>query len=306
MGFFDTAQDMFDKGVAAADKAAASARSAVSGLAVEQQPFAKDFVRMCSDAFGMGWHEANGGNLSYLLTEEEVNACRPYFYTTPSSWVPLQSEAKALAGSCVMVTGSGKHLRNMAEDVRANAGLVEIDAWGMAWRIVWGLADSMPTSELSLHLESLCACKEQGKDAKVVYHAHPANLMSLSSLLPVDDKQVTLALWRGLAEGIIACPQGVAVLPWMVPGTPELAAACVKGLETADAVLAVNHGIFTCCASFDQAFGLVHTLDKSAGVYLTARAANGGNDQFANQIPCQGLRDIAQRYGLDVREEFLA
>lgn len=306
MGFFDTAQDVFDRGVAAADKAAASARSAVSGLAVEQQSFTKDFIRMCTDAFGMGWHEANGGNLSYLLTAEEVAACRPYFYTTPSSWAPLANEAKSLAGSCILITGSGKHMRNMNEDVRANAGIVEIDAWGLAWRIVWGLTDAMPTSELALHIDTLRAKAEAGISASVTYHAHPANLMALSSIMPVDGKEMTKVLWKSLAEGIIVSPKGVAVLPWMIPGTPELAQACVQGLERFDAVLAVNHGIFVCCETFDQAFGLVHTLDKAAGVNLVARAANGGSAQLMNQIPDQGLRDIASRYDLAINEDIFA
>lgn len=305
MGFFDTAQNVLDKGVAAADKAAASARSAVSGLAVEQQQFAKDFVRMCSDAFSMGWHEANGGNLSYLLTAEEVAACRPYFYTTPSSWVSLTDEAKVLAGSCIMMTGSGKHFRNMDEDVRANAGIVEIDPQGLSWRIVWGLTDSMPTSELALHVNALAAKACAGVPASVAYHAHPANLMALTMIMPEDGKAVTKALWRSLAEGIVVCPKGVEVLPWMIPGTPELAQECVRRLETADAALAVNHGVFVCVASFDQAFGLVHTLEKAAGIYLSALAATGGSGKLENQIPEQGLRDIAQRYGLEINEALL-
>ena len=34
--------------------------------------FVKGFIRMCDDGFNQGWHERNGGNLSYILEEEEV------------------------------------------------------------------------------------------------------------------------------------------------------------------------------------------------------------------------------------------
>ena len=33
----------------------------------------KDYIRMCNDGWLQGWHERNGGNLTYRMTEEEVN-----------------------------------------------------------------------------------------------------------------------------------------------------------------------------------------------------------------------------------------
>ena len=37
----------------------------------------KGFIRMCNDGWLQGWHERNGGNLTYRMTEEDVAACRP-------------------------------------------------------------------------------------------------------------------------------------------------------------------------------------------------------------------------------------
>ena len=34
--------------------------------------FVKGFIRMADDGFRMGWHERNGGNLSYRIRPEEV------------------------------------------------------------------------------------------------------------------------------------------------------------------------------------------------------------------------------------------
>ena len=34
--------------------------------------FAQGFFRMCGDGFDQGWHERNGGNLSYRMKPEEV------------------------------------------------------------------------------------------------------------------------------------------------------------------------------------------------------------------------------------------
>jgi len=32
----------------------------------------KGFMRMCNDGWLQGWHERNGGNLTYRMKEEEV------------------------------------------------------------------------------------------------------------------------------------------------------------------------------------------------------------------------------------------
>ena len=37
----------------------------------------KGFIRMCNDGWLQGWHERNGGNLTYRMTDEDVAACRP-------------------------------------------------------------------------------------------------------------------------------------------------------------------------------------------------------------------------------------
>ena len=43
----------------------------------------KGFIRMCNDGWLQGWHERNGGNLTYRMKEEEVAQCRPFFDPQP-------------------------------------------------------------------------------------------------------------------------------------------------------------------------------------------------------------------------------
>ena len=39
--------------------------------------FVQEFIRMANDGWEQGWHERNGGNLSYRLKPEEVEMIRP-------------------------------------------------------------------------------------------------------------------------------------------------------------------------------------------------------------------------------------
>lgn len=36
------------------------------------------YIRMCDDGWLQGWHERNGGNLSYRMKPEEAEQCRPF------------------------------------------------------------------------------------------------------------------------------------------------------------------------------------------------------------------------------------
>ena len=46
--------------------------------------FVKGFIRMANDGWEQGWHERNGGNLSYRVKSEEVESVKENF--DPKEW----------------------------------------------------------------------------------------------------------------------------------------------------------------------------------------------------------------------------
>ena len=134
MDIIDSAMDTLKSGVSAA-------RGAVSGVAVEQLAFVRGFCRLCDDGWQQGWHERNGGNLTYRMKEEEVEQARPFFDATPGEWVNMGVQADSLRGAFFLTTGSGRYMRNVMNDPSHNIGIVEINDAGDSWRIVWGLTD---------------------------------------------------------------------------------------------------------------------------------------------------------------------
>lgn len=300
MGFFDNMQDVLDQGVSAA-------KGAVSGVAVEQQAFVKGFARLCSDGCSQGWHESNGGNASYRLAPEDVASSRSFYYDNPSSWVPLGVQVENLRGEFLLVTAKGAHLRNVALDPDTGAGIVEINGSGDAWRIVWGFKNGgVPTSELPSHAAIQSARLEAtGGASRVLYHAHPVSVVALTNVLPLDARTFTRTLWKMLLESMVAFPAGIGVVPWMVPGGPEIADATAQAMRVYDACVWAHHGLFCAGASFDATFGLAQTIEKAASIYAQACAMNGGSGEFPNAIPDEGLRGIATAYNLPVNEAFL-
>ena len=270
MGFSDGAQEAPENGVNAA-------KAGVADALVEQQPFMRAFIRMCKDGFDQGWHEANGGNLTYRMTEEDVAACQDGF-TFDRPWVEMGVQADNLKGAYFLTTGSGKYMRNVPLHPADCLGIVEINEAGDAWRIVWGLKNGgKPTSEFPTHFmnHSVRMAATDGA-CRVIYHAHTPNIITLSTLIEPDPRTWTRILWKSMTECVIIFPQGVGLVPWMVPGGAEIARATAALMDKYDAVVWTQHGMFVSGATLDAAFGMMHTIEKSAGLYLAARAANGG------------------------------
>ena len=268
-------------------------------------PAIQSFVRLCSDGWAQGWHERNGGNLSYRMTEDEVSKCRPAFrYHRP--WTAMNVCDRHLAGSHFLVTGSGKYMRNIALDIPSNIGILEINASGDAWRIVWGLLNgAKPTSEFDSHyLCHVTRCIATNGLSRVLYHAHPAHIVALTYILPLTDAAFSRVLWKSETECPMVFPEGIGVVPCMVPGGAEIAVATRAAMERYAAVVWAQHGLFSSGADFDAAFGLMHIIEKAAEIYLLARSV-APDGKFKNTISDEIVRNIARCYGKEINESLL-
>ena len=116
--------------------------------------FVQGFIRMANDGWEQGWHERNGGNLSYRVKPEEVESVKENF--EPKEWQPIGTSVPNLAGEYFLVTGSGKYFRNVIIKPEDSICMIELDEAGENYRIVWGLVNGgRPTSELPGHLMNL-------------------------------------------------------------------------------------------------------------------------------------------------------
>jgi len=265
----------------------------------------KDYIRMCGDGWDQGWHERNGGNLTYRMRPEEVEECRPYFKKTPGEWVNMGVQADNLRGEYFIATGSGKYFRNVPLVPADNICIVEINEAGDSWRIIWGLEHGgRPTSEFPSHFlnHSVRKAATNG-EYRVIYHAHPANIIALTYILPLTARDFTRALWKSATECPVVFPGGVGVVPWMVPGGPEIAEATSELMKEYDAAVWAHHGLFVSGPDFDTTFGLMHTIEKAAQIYVLALSAGQGN--IRQTITDDNLRAIARDFGVTLNENFL-
>lgn len=264
----------------------------------------KGFISMANDGWLQGWHERNGGNLSYRMTEEEISEISENLLDS-SEWKSIGTTVPKLAGEYFVVTGSGKFFRNVILDPEDSICIIKLDNKGEKYKILWGLINGgRPTSELPAHLMNHEA-KFVATDGKhrVIYHAHPANIIALTFVLPLEDKVFTRELWEMATECPVVFPGGIGVVPWMVPGGRDIAVETSKLMSKYDAAVWAHHGLFCSGESFDITFGLMHTIEKAAEILVKVMSITGGTKRQTIQ-PNQ-FRALAKDFKVTLPEDFL-
>ncbi len=265
--------------------------------------FIKGFIRMADDGFRQGWHERNGGNLSYRIRPEEVAQVREGL-RRDSVWTPIGTGVPGLAGEYFLVTGSGKFFRNVILDPEANIAIIEVDHTGDNYHICWGLnKGGRPTSELPTHLMNHEVKKEVTKGLhRVIYHCHTANVIALTFILPLTDQVFTRELWEMATECPVVFPEGVGVAGWMVPGKRAIAVETSRLMRLYNVAIWAHHGMFCSGEDYDITFGLAHTVEKSAEILIKVLSVRP--DKLQTITP-QEFRNLAADFHVSLPEQFL-
>ncbi|MCL2892898.1 rhamnulose-1-phosphate aldolase [Brenneria tiliae] len=270
--------------------------------AIHASWFVRGMIKATSDMWLKGWDERNGGNVSLRLTAEDVTPYESDFYPQPRHEALTQAMPE-LADSWFIVTGSGKFFRNVQLDPADSLVLLQVDPDGKGYRIFWGLTGGgLPTSELASHFQSHIVRMDvtQGRD-RVIMHCHATNLIALSYVLELNSPVFTRELWEGSTECLVVFPDGVGIVPWMVPGTDAIGTATAEQMQRHSLVLWPFHGIFGSGPTLDETFGLIDTAEKSAEVMVKVRSM-GGKKQT---ISTEELIALGQRFGVTPMEAAL-
>ena len=256
-------------------------------------------VRTLTNLYRLGWDERNGGNLSYLLYDEDIDG---YLDTdNVIREIPMSFDASAIKGKIFLVTGTGKYFKNVQYDPAENLGIIRISDKGNVAELLWGFSDGGKfTSELPAHLMSHMVRLEIDPAHRVVMHTHPTNTIAMSLVHDISPRAFTRTLWQMQTESIVVFPEGVAVLPWMVCGTNDIGVATAEQLRRQRLCVWTAHGIYGTGRTLDEAFGLIETVEKAAQLYMLSAGLG-----IKNGITDDELRALAATFGLDYRREYL-
>ena len=97
-------------------------------------------------------------------------------------------------------------------------------------------------------------------------------------------------------EDPVIFPEGIGVVPWMVPGGSEIAKATSELMKKYNIVVWTHHGMFCSGKDFDEAFGLMDTAEKAAEICVKVRSM-GGKKQT---ITTQNFLDLARDFKIEL------
>jgi len=243
-----------------------------------------------------GWAERNAGNISvninHLMTEgSQIDAEDPYHDLSLS--YPL------LANHFFLVTGTGKRMRDLAREPLQNALIIKMNEHGNGYWILSqkkNINHFLPTSELSSHLGIHQMIAEKGSDQKVVMHTHVSELIAITQNPEFcNADKLNQLIWGMHPETMVFIPQGIGFVPYVIPGSEEIAEETLKALENHDIVLWEKHGIFAIGGTVFDTFDNIDIVSKSVKIWFMCRSA-GFEPQGLDQEKLNALKVLAANF----------
>lgn len=269
-------------------------------LDILSAPYVQEMMKTCTNLYRLGWDERNGGNISYLLDEDWVS---PFLdISKPIRKLPIKFNAEKLAGCYFAVTGSGKYFKNIEEFPAENMGIIRISNSGDVVEVLWGLEnDAVPTSELPSHLMSHIARLEADPQNRIIMHNHATHLLAMTFTHELDERALTRTLWKMCTECLVVFPEGVSIIPWLIPGSNEIGEATANKMKKTRLVVWPQHGIYGAGRDMDETFGLIETAEKAAKVYTYVQAQGGVRQTLEDK----NLKCLADAFGITPHEGYL-
>ncbi|NLD39536.1 MAG: rhamnulose-1-phosphate aldolase [Desulfatiglans sp.] len=256
-----------------------------------------DAARLMSER---GWAERNAGNMSCIIPGSDVVR---YFDPDHVKRVfPLGLNMKELSGMVILITAAGSYFRKLKIDPAKGMGAVRVSLDGNRLELLWGFeSGASPTSEMHMHFMGHIKRLKKELNHRVILHTHATNTIIMSANGALDEKAFTRALWNMHSECVVVFPEGVGLVPWMVPGTQEISSATAEKLEDFRLIIWPLHGIIATGNSIDEAMGLIETVEKTAEIYIKSMG-------FADSLKLltdKQVLDTAARFNLKPRQGIL-
>lgn len=216
----------------------------------------RELGQACRRLSDIGAAEGAAGNASVCF-REPLNTTA-LFPRVQSMELPLA--VPDLAGATLLITGSGRRLREILDEPAANLACVMIEEGGRTGKMFtspdcrFKRLTSEFNSHLAVHHDQM---KSRQMVMHTVLHAQPVHLTYLSHIPRYQDGRYLnthLLCWQ--PEMILNMPEGIGVVPFILPGSPEQMTETVRSMREHRIVVWSRHGIVT--RSDDS---IVHALD---------------------------------------------
>lgn len=243
----------------------------------------------------IGAAEAAAGNLSICFRGDLDLSL--HFPDVQEIHLPVP--APDLAGATLIVSGSGRRLRDIFEAPTANLACIVVEPGGQMGRMHTSPARQFQrvTSEFNSHL-AVHHDQMRRKDSQLhtVLHAQPVHLTYLSHIAAYQEEgYLNRHLLRWQPETLLNFPEGIGTLPFLLPGSAQLTVESVLALRDHRMVIWSQHGVM---ARADES--IFHALDlieyaETAAHYEYLNLSAGEQSQG---LSSDHLREVAKAWNI--------
>jgi rhamnulose-1-phosphate aldolase len=217
-----------------------------------------------------GWAEMTAGNISVRLRD-----CIKPGMLKRARRIPLDTAIPELKGSCFYVTGTGRRMRDVAQDLLANGVFLQFDKEGNAYFLLSPEGSIDPTSETETHLKIHQLIAQRGSGETAVLHAHATEVISLTHCPGLDSEVRFNELIRSIhPEAGLYIPQGVGLLPAIPDNNQSIADATRDSFRSHNLVIWPKHGAWSIGETVSNAFDLIDLVCKLAKIWFQAGRAD--------------------------------
>jgi len=243
----------------------------------------------------IGAAEGAAGNISVCVREPlDLSGLFPL-----DQQVDLPYPVPELGGMLLVVSGSGRRLRDIAGSPFGNLACILVEKGGKTGRMYTSAQRqfSRVTSEFNSHLAVHCdQMRSSGLSLHTVLHGQPLHLTHLSHLPDYqDEKTLNRRLFRWQPETILYMPEGIGVIPFIMPGSAQLVTETRISLREHRIVVWSRHGAMARAGdSILHAADLIEYADTAAHYEVLNLMTNGMGDGLSPEE----IREICKNWNI--------
>ncbi len=245
-----------------------------------------------------GWAERNAGNISVNINDIIIG--NEFENLSDFPIFQLNKTYKELAGKYFFVTGTGKRMRDIARSPMKNAIIICIAADGNSYTMISRYKSDTyqfrPTSELPTHLGIHQMIAQRGTNEKVIIHTHANELVALTHNPEFKNtEKINNLIWGMHPEAMVFVPKGIGFVPYILPGTEDIAQATIKILNHHDIILWEKHGVFAIGEDVFDTFDSIDIVCKSAKIYFMCKGA-GFIPEGLSSAQLEDLKELVKNF----------
>jgi rhamnulose-1-phosphate aldolase len=223
----------------------------------------------------------------------------PRHHFPNSEAIELPVAVPSLVRGSLLVTGSGRRLREIVQDPAANLGFVTVEEGGRTGKLYTSprcLFDRLTSefdSHLAVHQDQVAAT---GTNFHAVVHAQPVFLTYLSHIPRYQSEDyLSRHLLRWQPETVMNLPEGIGCIRFLVPGSAELAAATSGSLRSHRIAVWSKHGVV---ARSDRSVKRAEDRIEYTETAARYEYLNLTNGEAGQGLSDEEIRDICRVFGI--------